>query len=201
MKTLFLDFASHEHSLALLGDADVASFQSIQNPRDEAAVLEQIFTLASSLEGGKPDRILAVTGPGGFMGLRVGLTLANTLAWAWKVPVGGVMLSELWKRRSQNVTTDRLLWVHATKREACFIMNIRGFPQWKEPTLLSMDQLQSGISETSCVVGEILPEQRTRLPLLKDAEGVVPLSSVLVEAAQGTEYSSQILLPWYGREP
>jgi|SRR3989344_4526802 len=39
--------------------------------------------------------IAVVSGPGGFSSLRTGITCANTLAWALKIPVFGVEQSEI----------------------------------------------------------------------------------------------------------
>lgn len=41
----------------------------------------------SSLKG-----IIVINGPGSFTGIRVGLSVANTLAWALKIPVIGINL-------------------------------------------------------------------------------------------------------------
>lgn len=38
--------------------------------------------------------ILVVKGPGGFSGLRVGVAVANSLSWSWRVPVLGFAKSE-----------------------------------------------------------------------------------------------------------
>lgn len=53
--------------------------------------------LASSLRGAladaslaRPDFISVTTGPGSFTGLRVGLTTAKMLAWAWDIPIAAV---------------------------------------------------------------------------------------------------------------
>lgn len=36
------------------------------------------------------EKIVVHTGPGGFQGLRIGVTTANTLAYAWGIPVVGI---------------------------------------------------------------------------------------------------------------
>lgn len=39
--------------------------------------------------------IIVVTGPGSFTGTKVGITVANTLAWATKLPIAGITADEL----------------------------------------------------------------------------------------------------------
>ena len=46
----------------------------------------------------KPSDLTAIkvnTGPGSFTGLRVGVAVANTLAWSLKIPVNGKKIGEL----------------------------------------------------------------------------------------------------------
>ena len=49
-------------------------------------VIEEAFKI-SGIKPKDLDKIFAVNGPGSFTGIRVGLTVAKTMAWALKVPV------------------------------------------------------------------------------------------------------------------
>lgn len=42
-----------------------------------------------------PSGIICVIGPGSFTGIRIGITVANTLAYSWKIPIIGVSNLEL----------------------------------------------------------------------------------------------------------
>ena len=51
-------------------------------------------------------RIYVVTGPGGFTALRVGITVANTLAFLLKIPVYALNTFQYWQMRNQSIGAD-----------------------------------------------------------------------------------------------
>ncbi len=200
MNTLFLDFSSHHKSLALVAGKKV-ELKTIENHIDEAALPKLIESF------GEFDRILATTGPGGFMSLRVGLSWANTLAWAKKIPLAGLHLSGLWAARATHepLTTDHsFLWIHSTKKEFLFIRGFGDFSkQWPEPTLIALKDLQTALSANryslpAPFIGELIPEQAKVLSL-KPMEKLRPLEDVLPDLCANATYGSESLLPWYGR--
>ncbi|GAS80130.1 inactive metal-dependent protease-like protein, molecular chaperone [Paenibacillus amylolyticus] len=52
-------------------------------------VMEQLLA-ASSTQPGQLDGIAVGVGPGSYTGIRIAVTAAKTLAWAWDIPVAGV---------------------------------------------------------------------------------------------------------------
>lgn len=52
-------------------------------------VMEQLLA-ASSTQPGQLDGIAVGIGPGSYTGIRIAVTAAKTLAWAWDIPVAGV---------------------------------------------------------------------------------------------------------------
>lgn len=99
--TLFIDLCSHRKVIACVDEEKTIALEEITDHTDEANLLPAIETMLRSIKTTLRDvkRIAAVTGPGGFMSQRVGLSLANTLAWSLKIKVAGVHLSDVWEAR------------------------------------------------------------------------------------------------------
>lgn len=62
-------------------------------------LLQSIDTLR---DDARPDAIVVVNGPGDFSALRIGVSTANALAYAWDIPVAGVMLHDSWLEKSDD---------------------------------------------------------------------------------------------------
>lgn len=194
MDTLFLDFCSHRKLFALVRDERVVSETELQDHTDEAAVLPAIEALLQKDGRTFADigRIAAVTGPGGFMSQRVGLSVANALAWSLKIPIAGLHLSDLYAAR----TSGDALWIHSTKKHLFFV---RGFgtlkTMWPEPTLVTLDELKTVMCD---YVGEVLPEQAAVLAVTP-AKTMKDIADVLPSVIDKLVYSETPLTPWYGR--
>ena len=46
------------------------------------------------LRGEKPEKILVMKGMGSYTGTRIGVSVANGLAFAWNIPIGGISTKE-----------------------------------------------------------------------------------------------------------
>ncbi len=195
MLTLFLDFCSHRKIIAVVRDGDTIVEKELADHTDEAtvmpAVAECVHKAGSAFT--KLERIAAVTGPGGFMSQRVGLSIANALSWSLKIPIGGLHLSDLYAMR---VDGDAL-WIHSTKKQLLFI---RGYGKykamWPEPVTITLDELQK-VKEGS-YVGEVLPEQAAVLHI-KPLAAMKPISDVVPNVLETISYGKTALVPWYGR--
>ena len=69
-----------------------------------ASLLDESHKKLSGLQG-----IIAYQGPGSFTGLRIGLTVANTLAYALHVPVAGASGDSWLDTAASQLTTTRIL--------------------------------------------------------------------------------------------
>ncbi len=86
MKILAINSALPFTEIALLNGDEVVLNESWPSNFDEVEKLLPAIQKALELDG-KIDKLLVVTGPGAFTGLRVGVTIANTLAFAQSVPI------------------------------------------------------------------------------------------------------------------
>ena len=155
------------------------------------------------------NRIAAIIGPGGFMSLRVGLSLANTLAWSLRIPIAGMHLSDLWfarlstsppsplpdiRERGGPKGRGEVVWLHSTKKTALFL---RKSPE-EETILLTLDEAVKEITKGSHYVGELLEEQEKFLEAQK-TQKIKSVGGVLPALVDRLEFRNTSLIPWYGR--
>ena len=145
------------------------------------------------------DRIAVVSGPGGFMSLRLSAAIVNTLSWGLGIPVASIHLSDLLFERA---STKDVLWMHSTKRELFFM---KGFgasasiaPDITTITLSDATALLARLPSPISVIGELLPEQRSALPALSIGE-LQAYSTMLPAFLAKQTYTQHLVEPWYGR--
>ncbi len=88
MLVLGINTATSFTALTLIkkdGGYKTVFLRSWDSERDEAEKL--LPQIKAALKKGTPDKIFVVTGPGAFTALRIGVTAANTLAYAFNAPV------------------------------------------------------------------------------------------------------------------
>lgn len=98
MRILALETSNHQTSVALLEEGClVRENQLSSEPRVARSLIPAIQDELKRAGWGSQDvQLVAVSqGPGSFTGLRVGITTAKTLAYAWQVPVIGVNTLEV----------------------------------------------------------------------------------------------------------
>lgn len=212
MKTLFLNLASNEGSIACVTEQSTVSLQTLDHRISDAelpTVLESILKEAGwTLKD--LTHLACALGPGGFTSLRVGVASINALAYGLGIPAVGVHLSDLYESRvtssesregevpSRLTTQDsRPLWLHSTKKTHLFVRN---FAKNEEPHLVSLEELPSLLAGAKEWMGELIPEHRAVVDAagLKQAE-LRPLADVLPSFLAAQQYSAKNLEPWYGR--
>ncbi len=202
--TLFIDLCSHRKIVACVDEKETLALEEISDHTDEANLIPTIKRILQSEKFSLQDlaRIAAITGPGGFMSQRVALSLANALAWALKIPIAGIHLSDLWAARipkPSSLSPNPFLWLHSTQKKSLFI---RGFgaleKKWPDATLISVDDAGSGIPKNTLLIGELIPEHQELL-LLKQMPNPEPVENVLPMLCEKQTYGDPPVLPWYGR--
>lgn len=90
MKVLFIDTATSYLNIGLVIDGKLVYLYNKDEGHSMSERVMPVISEAFEKSGIKPnelDKIMAVNGPGSFTGIRVGLTVAKTMAWALKIPV------------------------------------------------------------------------------------------------------------------
>ncbi len=110
MISFFIDTSSSYITVALIKDKEVLS---LINEKNDNTLSERIFTYIKDcfnkarITTDMLDKIFVVNGPGSFTGIRVGVTIAKTMAWALNIPV--IPLSSLELIATTNVNTDYIV--------------------------------------------------------------------------------------------
>ena len=90
MKYLFIDSATTNLVVAIINDGKIAYIYNNNDNHDTSSKMMPVLSEAFENVGLKPqdiDKIFAVTGPGSFTGIRVGLTVAKTMAYTLNIPI------------------------------------------------------------------------------------------------------------------
>ncbi len=162
MKSLFIDTSSSRIILALLEDEKVV--KEIDEVNDHS-LSSRIFPLIDKLfhdtncNVDDIKRIYVVNGPGSFTGIRVGVTIAKTYAWAKKLEI--IPISELELLATTPYETDYIVSYIDARREAVYAGIYDDHGAVLEDTYITIDELKtrypdasvSAVSYDHCDVG------------------------------------------------
>ena len=90
MKYLFIDSATTNLVVAIINEGKIAYIYNNNDNHDTSSKMMPVLAEAFDKAELKPqdiDKIFAVTGPGSFTGIRVGLTVAKTMAYTLNIPI------------------------------------------------------------------------------------------------------------------
>ena len=89
MITLFIDTSTTTLNVGLIKDdvlIDKSSMSSSEHSKYTMSEIEKLFK-NSNIAPKSVDKIMVIDGPGSFTGVRIGVTIAKTYAWACKINV------------------------------------------------------------------------------------------------------------------
>lgn len=172
MLTLAINTASSITAIALLDSQTLLGEKSWQSSNDEAeklmpAIDELIKEHDKSYEEIK--RVIAIKGPGSFTGLRVGITVANTIAYLNKCDLFTIDTFGYW--HSVSTIADEATDTNTTATTALLIfagskgvyLSLPG----KEPENINLDELNNRLKakNISKTFGDITESQKSTLDI------------------------------------
>lgn len=105
MKALAIDTSNQIMGVAVIdGTAVLGEYITNLNKNHSVRLMPAISDLMQEV-GVKPnqlDRIIVAHGPGSYTGVRIGVTIAKTLAWTLNIPIVGVSSLEVLARNGQH---------------------------------------------------------------------------------------------------
>lgn len=102
MMTLGINTASSHTGIALLENGKLIAEDSWESENDEADKLMPAITkLCKKLDQqlAQLEQVVVISGPGSFTGLRIGVTVANTLAYLTKAKLYAITTFDYWKQK------------------------------------------------------------------------------------------------------
>ncbi|MHB1610326.1 MAG: tRNA (adenosine(37)-N6)-threonylcarbamoyltransferase complex dimerization subunit type 1 TsaB [Sulfobacillus sp.] len=210
MKILGIDASGPTLAVGLVLDQMVAADFMWIRPRTAGSHLvpwiEQIVN-----EFGRPDAIACGIGPGSFTGVRIAVTAAKALAYAWNIPVKGVSSLQAW---AMQIPLGHRALITTELRGSAFYA---GYYQAArpQPTPLMPDMAVNGslpdafpsdtalyvvgpLSETSAGLGMAGPLARPLTIALLGSSVALLARTALIEGYSDT---AETLAPFYGRPP
>lgn len=83
--TLFIDTHYEDLIIITYNSDGIIGKEVIKNERENSKII--MPTIEVILHNQKPSDIVVVNGPGSFTGVRLGVTIAKTLAYTWNIPI------------------------------------------------------------------------------------------------------------------
>jgi len=89
MKTLFIDTHSHNLSIAILDNKKICKIEKKETINHSEVVIPAIQTVLKDANCNVEDinEIVVINGPGSFTGVRIGVTIAKTIAYSLNIPI------------------------------------------------------------------------------------------------------------------
>jgi tRNA threonylcarbamoyl adenosine modification protein YeaZ len=200
MKILCLSSANSFTSIALIeelkGKRKLLIEKSWTSQNDEAdkllpaiqALLEKKKTTFKDLE-----KIVVVRGPGSFTGLRIGVTVANTIAYLNKCDLNSITTFEFWHH-----VTDLPILVFAGKGALYLSM-----PDEKEGNLIDLPDINSALEEqnVSEYFGDLTLIQKKEITVAKFIDSDFTFGKIMLKVLEGKLQNSKMVAPLYIKAP
>ena len=166
MLTLAINTASSITAIALLDSQNLLGEKSWKSTNDEAeklmpAIDELLKEHSKSYD--EIEKVISVKGPGSFTGLRVGITVANTISYLNECDLFTIDTFNYWHSIDKSISSsqDKALLIFAGR------MGVYVSLSGKEPENVNLDDLNSNLSDKNIteVFGDISDDQKEVLDI------------------------------------
>jgi len=202
---VFLNLASHYGMIACVTEKSIVAQLTLHpktNDHDLQEAYEQVLRQAQ-WDAEDITQLACVTGPGGFMSLRMAAAFTNALMFALHIPATGIHLSDLLHAQSFDCHPERGegWWLHSTKKDLIFIRGFGRFASVKpNAECIPVSDLDTLLHAGDRYAGELLLEHHA----LIETKGLIDaqmrhMDDVLPAFLHQLHYSDKQIEPWYGR--
>lgn len=199
MTLLAINTASSKTSIAIISSGQVLAESSWQSQNDEAEKLMpaiQAFMVEQKLEYSSLDQVLVVKGPGSFTGLRIGVTVANTIAHLTNAELYEIDTFEYW-HMAQEPGQSLPVLVYAGSG-GVYLSETAG----SQPEIIKIEELNEILAQRSIeeVCGDISEEQKQVLEV-KFKEVPLSFGQIIQKIDIAKLKSVKIVQPLYIKDP
>lgn len=162
--------------------AHVLFEKSWKSNRDEAEKL--LPQVAAILKKGNVQKIFVVDGPGSFTGLRVGVTIANTLAYVFKIKLVSCSTFDYFRMSIPEETVKHTATILAAGGDYIAVL----MPGAKKPSRLQKKDLSKFLQKKKTVkyvTGDLIPEDKKSLMLPKGVSWIPEVKLKKLSAVTG----------------
>ena len=216
--TLAINTASSETAIALLEDDKILDEKSWRSENNEAEkLMPAIAKFFKKKKIEEISRVIVVKGPGSFTGLRVGVTVANTIAYLDKCELFGIDTCEyLWAAVDDKSLKEKGLaliifagskGVYISRPEA---KNSQGGGSAKDADLVNLPDLKKYLEDHKIakLFGDVSKEQRKILEEFDSTEFIETkisfgeiIQKIIAGIHEGKFLPAQIVEPIYVKKP
>jgi tRNA A37 threonylcarbamoyladenosine modification protein TsaB len=119
---LLISTENNSHFSVAIGDQEILKFKTVAKPYKQAELLLKTISSLLPPTSYNLKAIFVVVGPGGFSAVRIGVSTANALAYALKIPIVGIQLlqKDLPEKEKLNLVWNEALKKLKTKKVGAF---------------------------------------------------------------------------------
>lgn len=203
MLTLIINTASRQHELILCTETEILSHTPWTGKRDEAkTLLPKIEEILQKHSKTLKDltHLVAVSGPGGFSSLRVGISIANALIYSLKLRSASIKLFDWWKKKLAD--KNNYLLVSSASGNSVFIEGMGKFEEHAASCRFTkVEELHKNIFDKQTpIYGELMEKHIEKFPHIKK-ENLSEKTINIPEIMKKMEWKKEgIIEPYYGRK-